>query len=288
MIVLFSYSIDKNEHIVDFIEACANSNVYVKSLHSSFEEEVKESNGENRNIVHIRSYLVMGGNMENISNIFNNIISLSNEFLIELSFDIRANCSPECFTQLFDYGVINENYFEYYQVYKTGKYMDRLEATTQEGIHIMYNNPEVIFSNLPNGFTSQSILKFIKIIYYNEKFYKETNAYELIELFNNMDNPIATSVFEELRKPLYGKLVKKPSIENILKLIDPLYLQIEGDEIFAGDVDDETLDEIFRQQYDKFTGVYDDTIHYEDIDEELAADEETENMRPEDVINDET
>lgn len=64
-------------------------------------------------------------------------------------------------------------------------------------------------------------------------------------------------------------------------LTEPLYKQPDDDSI-PGDVSDEALDEIFREHYERFSAVADDNIQYEDIDEEIADDEESENMREED------
>ena len=57
----------------------------------------------------------------------------------------------------------------------------------------------------------------------------------------------------------------RSKLANTLGLIDSDYYN--NDNILSGSLSDENIDDIFKQQYDRFTGISDDNIIYKDIDE---------------------
>ena len=89
---------------------------------------------------------------------------------------------------------------------------------------------------------------------------------------------------------LYSSIIKNPCIENLSAVTKPIYLRSDEDEEdeLTADLPIEALDEIFQQEYDRFVNPTADAgVEYEDIDERLGDDEETENMRKADMIYDE-
>ena len=57
------------------------------------------------------------------------------------------------------------------------------------------------------------------------------------------------------------------------------------DHVYVMNVYSEELDELFQQDYDRFTQITAGESEYEDIDEQIGDDEETENMRKEDILD---
>ena len=59
------------------------------------------------------------------------------------------------------------------------------------------------------------------------------------------------------------------SMNDIINILDtPVFNRdIDDDNILSGSLSDENIDEIFKQQYDRFTNVTDDNIIYKNIDE---------------------
>ena len=66
-------------------------------------------------------------------------------------------------------------------------------------------------------------------------------------------------------------------------LIKPRCLQIDDDDGIPGDISDESLHEIFKEEYERFSAISDDSIHYKDIDEILDKSDIIEEGDDEDI-----
>lgn len=277
LIILISFTENYFEQIIEIQDAMNYTwqGLKGKIVYSSYDEEVtkEDENGKTITdlIIHKKHYMLIGGTPLAWQELYMNIHDLSNEVLSKITNEIKNNCNPIHFKNLIDDGVFYDFYKDENHIYV---YDNPLE--TKNGS--LYTNPSILISRLPNGFTGRDILKFIKIRSRDKSI--EQNAFRYLIDLRYMPNAIFKN--HELY-PLYAALYKEPTVEKLDMLLEPLYKQPDDDSI-PGDVSDESLDEIFREHYERFSAVADDSMQYEDIDEELADDEESENMREGDKI----
>jgi hypothetical protein len=267
LIILISFTEDYFEEVIDIQDAINNSqtNLYSKIVYSSYDEEIDEKDEEGNSlwIIHKKYYMLIGGWPSAWQKIYMNIHNLGNNILFSITNEIINNCHAKHFDILIEDDIIQD--FKYnkekpdYDIPKDAK----------DGSFI-YTDPAVVLSRLPNGFTGRDILKFITIhSSYNNKY---TNACdELNHIIDDNNDNFCNSVFYDL----YSSLFKNPTINKLKIVLDPLYKQPDDDSI-AGDVDDESLDAIFKEHYERFSAIADDSIYYEDIDEKISEYEEEE------------
>ena len=268
LIILISFTEDYFEQIIDIQDAINNvSGLYSKIVYSSYDEKTdkQDEDGNDIWIIHKKHYILIGGSPSAWEELYMNIHDLGNEALSKITDEIIHNCDPAYFETLINDGILygfSEEHTGYVPV------------ETEYGT--LYTNPTVLINNLPNGFTGRDLLKFIKIFMSNVEF----NAYDFLTSIIAMSN-------DEFKKcelyNLYNTLIKDPTVEKLKMLTEPLYKQPDDDSI-PGDVTDEALDIIFRENYERFSAIVDDNIKYEDIDEEIEDDEESENIREEDKM----
>ena len=211
--------------------------------------------------------MLIGGEPLIWQSLYGKIHNLGNDVLYRITNEIINNCNSEDFKQLIDDGIL---YFN-----STGKSYDS-PVVTEDGMY--YTDPNVVLKRLPDAFTGRDIIEFIKI--FDGGNYM-TNALAKILDIKYMPNERFKKSY---LRDLYKVLFKNPTIESLTMLLEPLYKQPDDDSI-PGDVSDESLDEIFREHYERFSAIIDDSVHYEDIDEVLADEEESENMREGDKLD---
>ena len=71
---------------------------------------------------------------------------------------------------------------------------------------------------------------------------------------------------------MFEELFGDPSEEIYMNLLGPRYLIVDSNGL-PGDKKPEELDEIFREEYEKFNAIMDLSIDYENIDEILSSDD---------------
>lgn len=300
IIFLISCTEDYALPLCEFIEACnITSAIKVRMLQSSFDElDGKDKYGDPIYISHKRLYTVVAGSPGNFGHLITELASLANPIWSAIEREIYNNCHYAAFAWLEQYGVFNRSDFLYQKTHP--KYDENCEV----GPHLLknvdficYTDPEAVLSRLPISFTGRSILRMINVEYGNVSANAEDIlhfAFADIEYDDYADDSdeedglfTIDAVMTQL-EDLYKFILKRDVTEDALKsLIEPLFLHNE-DGTVVGDISDEHLDEIFRQSYDRFSAVADDNTQYEDIDERLEDDEESENMRKEDIIEDDT
>ena len=274
LIILISFSKEYFEQIIEIQDAINNEYLKLdtKIVFSSYDEEVtKEDEYENiieELIIHKKYYMLIGGQQLDWQKLYMNIHNLGNEVLNKITIEIINNCNPIYFKDLINDGILPE--------FTTKDNQDTLKQLKSGRKYI---DPEVLIKRLPNGFTGSDIIKFIKIYTVGETV--RSNA--LLKI----DNIIRHISNEQFKKhdlyPVYTALFNEPTVEKLSILLEPLYKQPDDDAI-PGDVSDESLDAIFREHYERFSAVNDDSIYYEDIDEELEDYEEFENMQEGDKL----
>ena len=275
LIILLSFSEDYFGQIIELQDAMNYTwqGLRSKIVYSSYDEETNkvDDKGYKIWIIHNKYYLLIGGSPLAWEELYMNIHNLGNEALARITSEITNNCCSTDFNHLIDDGILYG--FKYDCV--EAKYDNNAILDTNE-TKIYYTNPVTLMNRLPNGFTARDILKFINIKHGNLEY---NGLKPIIDIKNASENTFKNSLAYNMYKPLF----KDISVKKLSMLLEPLYKQPDDDSI-PGDVDDESLDSIFREHYERFSATSDDSIHYEDIDEELEDDEESENMRPEDII----
>ena len=280
LIILISYSEDYNESIIEILDAANQSNLTTKIVYSSYDEETdkKDEDGNNIWLIHKKHYLLIGGNLWDWNLLYCNINNLGNSVLDKISEEITNNCCSTDFEYLINDGVLMG--FRYNKVKpptydKPNRYRHYKEVS----------NIQTIVSRLPDAFKARDLIHFI-IITENNKSY--TMYGDIISNIRYMDEKYfyETSDIYCMYKPLFKT---EPTVAKLVGLIKPLYKQIDLDDDFIpGNISDESLDEIFREHYERFSAIRDDDVIYDDIDELLDENEETENINERDVIKDES
>lgn len=275
IIILLSFTENYFEQIMEIQDAINYSwqGLCSKIVYSSYEEEVTAEDEDgtiyDTQIVHKKYYMLIGGSPLAWQELYMNIHDLGNEVLNKITDEITNNCDPFYFKNLIDDGILyNFRYSEENEM--------NYDASKVSKNNYTYTDPEVLLKRLPNGFTGRDILKFIKVCHGTIV----TNGLSsIIDVKYMPDNLFKNHGLY----PLYAAVFKDPTIEKLNMVLEPLYKQPDDDSI-PGDVSDESLDAIFREHYEKFSAVADDSTHYEDIDEQLSDDEESENMHERDKM----
>jgi hypothetical protein len=91
-----------------------------------------------------------------------------------------------------------------------------------------------------------------------------------------------------LLKYVYPYFMVNPTVDSLTILNAPLFMKEDMTDLMEGNVPIEELDELFQQDYDRFVQPTADAIEYENIDEQIGLNDESENMRKEDIILDDT
>lgn len=259
LIILISFTKDYFEQIIEVQDAINNiPNLRGAIVFSSYDEEITKEDNNIDLITHKKYYMLIGGSPLVWQKLYMNIHNLSNIVLGRIADEICYNCNYKDFELLINDGIFNKfnknNNVEYDMLVKT-----------KNGYS--YIDPEVLIKKLPNGFTGRDIIKFIEI--YEPDNIESCSALSEINKLEYLNN---SSFKEHDLYPLYAALFKNPTIEKLKLLLEPLYKQPDDDAI-PGDISDESLDEIFKIHYERFSAITDDNIYYEDIDEIISDDE---------------
>ena len=263
LIILISFTEDYFEDIIDIQDALNYSqNLNSKIVYSSYDEETdkKDEDGNNIWIIHKKYYMLIGGTPSGWQRLYAYIHNLGNTVLHSITNEITNNCYAGHFDLLIQDDIIQD--------FKYTKEKPEYDIPKEMGEgSFKYTDPAVVLSRLPNGFTGRDLLKFIMIYKCdNDSF---ITAYDRI--FGILED--ITDFHDSEYYNLYSALFKNPTVKKLYMCLEPLYKQPDDDAI-AGDVDDESLDAIFREHYERFSAIVDDSIHYEDIDEKLSEFEE--------------
>lgn len=278
LVILISYSTDYAQQMIEFLTACNAAGIRINHLQSSYEtnntntdndqqeeSEEKEFAISPETIAHQRYYIVISGDpATNYANIYRNINALSNDILMEIQNDIYQTCSSTIFNEFINLGIMEKGMFKYKGV--EPKYDE--DIVTKAAQHVINaNNPNVILSMLSTGFTKSDILDML-IVTIDES---TSTTYKTILKHKMAETPTYKKFdFSNIFEPILG-VYNKTKYEMY---VGPKYA-IEGDDDeLDTDMDDEKLDEIFKTQYDRFYGIYNES-QYTDIDEVVTDDEES-------------
>lgn len=269
LLLLLSYTDNYNQDMVEFLDAESNMDCCV-TRHKIKLSSYDETNKDGEVISHNRNYMLFAiTDIADFMTIYYCIESVSNTILKTITDDIINNYNIHDIVdvqKLVENGIItinNDPNLDYdVLVCDNGEYLD----------------PKIVRSKVPNVFTGLDILQFIRLNTYFGSTYFDI---DIIGDFPATEEAFRQSEYYNICKELF----KHPSRDKIhMLLTTPLYMLPDEDDSLPGDLDDESLDSIFREKYERFSAVADDSTFYEDIDEILSEDEESDNMREEDKI----
>jgi hypothetical protein len=276
LIILLSFTEDYFPQIIELQDAMLKKKVFqTKIIFSSYDENTGkvDEDGNEVLIIHKKYYILIGAAPKHWQLIYTEIHDLGNEALSKITDEITNNCCSSDFYQIIEDGIVSN--FKYNNIYP------KYDVNCSIGEYT-YTDPKTVLARLPEAFTAKEVLRFIMVYNSHETFCFSARD----ELYYISE--ITQECFEkeyglnQLFTDLFGENI---TVEKLSLFIEPLYKQPDDDTL-PGDLDDASLDDIFREEYDRFSAVIDSNIYYEDIDEALSNDEESENMKPEDVISD--
>lgn len=261
-IIFISFSEDKLADAVEFLETCKLS-VGLKIMydHLEYEEDtgVIDEYGDTITITHKKYYLLIGGESADYSAIYYNSANLANDILLAISKEIANYRNSTDFKTLIKDGIFDGFSFKYKGILP--KYDECIKSS-----RCYYDNVSLILEKLPHCFTGLDLVRFVNC--YDPGF-RGTTVYDmLVEAYikgNDTYKSLIGTVFSEV----FEKLFDNPSKEVYMNILGPRYLIIDDDGL-PGDKNPEELDELFREEYERFNAIADPSIEYEDIDEVLS------------------
>lgn len=284
-IVLINLTEDYFFSMIEFMSAVVKASMIgmtgpmVTSIANTFMDEAPEPDGEEREefssftetVKHNLYYVLLSGDPEQFAHIYKVIDDYSNPILQAIQDDIYEHCSSAYFKNLIEDGILTEGKFKYVNI--IGDYSDLIyrDAPYRE---CYSDNAEIMLSNIPEVFTGEDLLPFVK--YYRKD--KMDILYITAETLLKHHDGLDYKLFETSDE-MYKRLLGENYIDDIDKYSLPAYLRADDEEPVTGVMPVSQLSEEFQQQYDKFTGVADSLTEYLDIDE-VVEDEEEERPKP--------
>jgi len=277
--LLISFSKDKLNDAVEFmsdVNKCSKMNyscINAIYRHSSYEEETdaKDDKGYPIYNVYDRYYILLGGTDKGFYELIKRSDNLANDIIISILDDISNNRPSAEYKTLID-----DNIFPHRFIYDTDKrgsikFYDgptyRMHIKDRD---IFCEDLKYIKSQLPKCFSLQSILGVVMASDNSG----EKTINKLLEnyYFLITEKVYTIEDFSESFTTLLDVLFPVRSDEDLLSrlgvLVGPQYM-IPEEESDDG-ISDADIDEIFKEKYERFVGLIDDTIEYEDIDEQLS------------------
>lgn len=234
--VLINYSADYANELCSFIAACGMSNIRCRLSQIEYEEEISSptdtENGESEfsikpeKMLRQKYYCLCSGTPTKYAYIYNFIDYIGNSILATIEQDLFNNIVSSSFHTLINDNILMEDSFKYN--YLHGPIYDN-------DTHGLIADLDIITSRLPKDIFS---LK------------------DIIELIPFDDSQYLSEIDKDY---VYREF---PNID--LKSINetPRY---RYDVDYIGELDEDSIDDIFNQQYNRFNAL--DDVIYEDIDE---------------------
>jgi hypothetical protein len=255
--VLIEYTPNYFQELSSFIAACTYSNIRVKLAQSEYNEVLSDSKDtENDNteyaikpekIIKQKYYCITSGLPSDYASIYNYIDTISNSILAAIEIELYSNIvvCGHTYKDLIVNGVLQANKFIYSRT-RGPKYDEDYKISKYDSI----SNFSMILKRLPKGlFSIKDIVELCK--------YSDRSSVVWID------------------KPELDITIDGINIQSILQI--PRY-QYE-DEYYSDAIEENSLDDIFMQTYDRFNAL--DDVIYEDIDEVILPMEEDESSKEE-------
>lgn len=253
---LVQYDLDYIDDVTDFIIGCSHKPIEIINVHKL--EEVNNKKDEFAQSLpyqyNERYYMVISALNTDLHYMYENV-NISNSILQSITNDIYNNCSSSLFSDdLFNHNILDMNKFKYKNI--EPPFDDLCECDSIKSYnHICYDNIELILNKLPSGFASTDLFNMIHVYNYDSGSWR-TSSLRLILYYyeNKYENNILTSLIKNSNLLKYFS--DSNDIESLKYLISPIYLRTDapiGENKLNGDKSIEEMDEIFQQEYDRFT-----------------------------------
>ena len=249
--ILISFTEKYFTDAIQFLSAVSYTNLSVKFVQSSYEEK----NNDNI-LIHNRYYILISGNDYDYIDFYETIDSCSNSIALALEKDIINYRNMDTYSNTY-----------FYESGNIVKYDKRIDICSDELIYTI-DDIKKIKSNLPECFTGQMLLDFIYLSVGND--YR--SLFSLLCDAYNFDDNDCKKIIEKIKKPVLSLICAYPTDAVLKNWCGPQYL-VNDDGLIAGDIDNASIDDIFKQDYQKCTAIASDDVEYVDIDEELSREE---------------
>lgn len=258
MAILFTFSNDYCPSAIEIVNSKLAS-VYIQSSVDKTLDELDED-GYNKIICIPKNYLLINGNMYAYANLLRNI-DISNPFvtriLSELYDNVGTGPTIQCFSEAITDGIMHDEPTK----------INPLSNTHVNG-RLTNTDIEEVLKLLPSEFTGVDLLKIFK--------FKLNDLGRIDTLYNFLyyNDISSANITDDELQILYKGVVKHPTIENLMKLTQPLYKrEVDEEETTIGSISTVELDQIFQEKYDRFSAIINDNTSYMDIDEVISKDD---------------
>lgn len=226
------------------------------------------------------NYLLLSGNVSGLIGLYENINSLSNPILQEISNIIYNNIDYTLFETLIDDKVLELDKFKsFYEPLIIAR--NYISISDSEDIYIAdYDNVDNILPLLPPVFLSIDLVDMINITInskYNCGVYLDSSLYSIISQYYHYSNSIQKVVkLIDNSKIYYDNIIKGVyKIEDmIVKVLEPVYKRDDDSNLIVGkseDVDEDYINEI--KGANVYSPLLENQTELVDIDEELSEDD---------------
>lgn len=276
-IILISFSDNYFSDALELITASNNINAvkhdrpFIIYRHSSYIENLPDK----EMLKYPRNYLLISGDGLHYACLYKAVENIANPILQAISIEIYQNRDSSEFDDLINDNIFQRYLFKYENIVPV---YDDYFIINDKINGKSFDDLNYILEQLPESFTAQSLLHIINVYDLPKTEFEYLSAYDILDKAYNYDNNDCIFLINDynLRNDFFKLFIKNPTDENLSNLVGPQYLVMDDDEI-PGDISDEKLDDIFRQEYDRFNAIKDDNVEYADIDELINEDDETEN-----------
>ena len=295
-IILISYGDADFYSVIEFTSALTelNDSINIVTSHTATKEESIE-NEDNFSkkaitIINNRYYLLIGGSSEQYAKLFD-VVPQSNAVLKCITKDIYHNRDSSSFKSLIELGVLDLSRFKYQNVIPN-IYDNNKKYYYNDLFHGWYDDFKGIMSLLPVSFSAVDVSRLIYI-------YADINKADLLAMrlpefiddvlgekngsvrmhYNVGIRDFFYRTYEILHASyLFDNIIPNSDLDILSVIIAPIYMreELNEEDRINGDISLDKMDDLFKQDYDRFTQPTAEYIEgYEDIDEVLSSYDET-------------
>ena len=261
--ILISFDLVYSSDIIEFLTYTSGIIGLTVTYHNSWHEEkiLPDSFSKSYILRHNNYYLLISGNDKAYDTLYYCSSNIANAILNRIAIEILNNRTYNAYPTFMDVYGYTKNRFIKKPEYDKNIIVDgRYE----------YTDIKLLLSRLPKIFTSVDLLKLVDCYYYNDLTTKRITLYEFIVTIYKTNNLYFKTMKEMYFKDLFNCIYKDATDLMLKNLVGPKYL-IQDNDLIPGDLDNESLDDIFKQKYEKFYGVKSNDIEYQDIDEVISV-----------------
>lgn len=257
MYILFTFSNSYCPSAIDIV----NNMIFEKSIYiqTSDDIETEELDEDGSQIINSipKNYLLMPLQVSYIESLVNNI-DIANPFLNEIINEVYDNIDSSYFANLINAGIMNASLFMNKDVNKDINMITIVSDL--DSTESVYTDIPSILKKLPSEFTG---IDLFNILWFRHNLH----PYKLC-------NFITIKLSDYEIHNIFNGVIKNPTKENLYKLSAPLYERsVDEDELIHGDLNSHEVDQIFQEQYNRFSAVINDNTSYMDIDEVVLEDD---------------